>query len=265
MGDCCYGPAQGVRDGMTVGLAAFESLARPPGWKYELLGGRLALEPDWRHTVARLVGPRSEPCALPGIVLSKPTLVDAEDALRVADEAFRASPDFFGFPPETQRAALAEGINDALRLEPVFTALAHRIARTDVGEAVGLLLVREVMGGVALNTVAVRPAWRRRGLAAAMLAEALRALPAGVDVRSQWLVANRESAAWHARVGFEPIETSISMQSAATARRWAEGGGWQTDPEVQRLRDAEQAGEAPDPFSFADPIHTRRTLANGQT
>ena len=135
---------------------------------------------------------------------------------------------------------------------------AHHVALDADGEAVGLLLLREVRGGVALDTVGVVPRVRRRGVSAALLAAALAALPE-VEVRSSWLIANRESAAWHARCGFETVPTSVSQRSRLAAEWWRDratlGERMAAEDDLREREAAEREGRAPDPFSFARPIH----------
>ena len=249
---------------MPVTAGSFETLPRPAGWKYERWGGRLRLEPDWRSEAARYVGPLVGCVTPPGVQIGQVDEQDVDAATDAADEAFADGPDFFRFPTDTRQGDLRRGIEDAVRLEPPWVRRAQRIARGPGGEVIGLLLVREVEGGVVLETVGVRPAWRRRGLAAAMLGEVLAALPVGTEVRSGWLIANRESEAWHRRVGFETIPTSVSAGSRLSVVRWDVGAGRatvedlrRTTAEVERLRDAEMAGHLPDPFALVTPIHRR--------
>ena len=261
-----YRPHPDVWDEMPVTAETFETLPRPAGWKYERWGGRLRLEPDWRSETARYVGPLEGCATPPGVQIGRVSGRDVEDATDAADEAFADGPDFFCFPVNTRKNDLRRGIEDAVTLEPSWVRRAQRIARGRGGEVVGLLLVREVAGGVVLETVGVLPTWRRRGLAAAMLGQALAALPAGTEVRSGWLVANRESEAWHRRVGFEVVPTSVSAQSRVSVAAWDLGAGRGTKEdlararaEVERLREAEEAGRAPDPFAFTRPVHRRPT------
>ena len=259
-----YRPHPDVWDEMPVTAETFETLPRPAGWKYERWGGRLQLEPDWRSEVARYVGPNVERATPPGVLIQGIEEADIEAAADAADEAFADGPDFFRFPMDTRRNDLRRGVEDAVTLEPPWVREAQRVAHGRGGEVVGLLLVREVEGGVVLETVGVRPAWRRRGLAAAMLGEVLATLPVGTEVRSGWLIANRESGGWHRRVGFETIPTSVSAGSRLSVVRWDVGAGRATvedlrraDAEVERLRDAEMTGRLPDPFALVSPIHRR--------
>ena len=259
-----YRPHPDVWDEMPVTAETFETLPRPPGWKYERWGGRLRLEPDWRYEAARYVGPLAERPTPPGIDIGEVREGEVDAATDAADEAFADGPDFFRFPVDTRWNDLRRGIEDAVSLEPRWVRRAQRIARGRGGAVVGLLLVREVVGGVVLETVAVRPAWRRRGLAAAMLRQALAILPDGTEVRSGWLVANRESGVWHRSVGFETIPTSVSAGSQLSVIRWDVGAGRATieDPrrataDVDRLREDEEAGTAPDPLALVTPVHRR--------
>ena len=259
-----YRPAPDVWDGMPVSRDDFSTLSRPPGWKYETGDGRLRLEPDWQYHVARWTGAPG-PAAPPrsGVSVGRATAADVDGLTDAADAAFTDGPDFFRWPAAKRRASLRQSIEDALTLEPAWVAAAHRVARDCDGAAVGLLLVREVAGGVTLETVGVRPGWRRGGLAAEMFRSAVMALPEGTEVRSAWLVANRESEAWHRGVGFEVVPTSVSERSRTRAEMWARrvpvlsDEGQAVEAEIRRLEEAEREGRAPDPSVFARPVHRR--------
>ncbi len=225
--------------------------------------GRLRLEPDWRHEIARWTGVVPDAAAPSGVAIEPVEGTERASLANAAAAAFAGSPDFFAVSDERCRQRLAEGIAEALDLEPEWVRRAQRLARAEEG-VVGLLLLREVEGGVTLETVGVRPGWRRRGLGAAMLQAVLGALPDGVDVRSCWLIANRESGAWHRSVGFDVLPTSVSLHAHRIAERWTSGPP--TLGDLTRLRDEvrareghERDGRAPDPFAFARPIHRRPT------
>lgn len=260
MRDGSYRPAPDVWDGMPVSGDSFQSLSRPPGWKYECWDGRLRIEPDWRYQVARWTQTLRRPAGrLTNVSIHPPAARDLDDLANVADISFENGPDFFRWPLDKRRASLRQSVEDALTLEPDWVLSAHQVAWDRSGVAVGLLLVREVEGGVTLETVGVRPGRRRAGLAAEMFRSAARALPVGTEVRSAWLVANRESAAWHQRVGFETIPTSVSARSALRAAQWTDRTGIASETrqaaeaEIRQLEEDERAGRAPDPFTR--PIH----------
>ena len=130
----------------------------------------------------------------------------------------------------------------------------------DVSDLEGVVLEAATESDLdALETVRVRPRGRRQGIAAAMLKTVLEA--ADVEVRSNWLVANRESGAWHRSVGLEVVPISVSMPSESTAERWANG---ETSGSLLGIRDhvlaqrrPEDKGLSPDPFAFAQPVHRR--------
>lgn len=261
-----YRPAPDVWDEMPVTPDGFDVLPRPPGWKYERWDDRLRLEPDWRYEIARWTRLALDHPAPPGVRTERLTADDLDAAVDAADSAFADGPDFLHWPTSERRRHLWKAVADALYLEPPWVRVAHRLARESGGAVVGLLLVREVAGGVCLDTVGVVPAWRRRGLAAAMFIEAVEALPEATEVRSGWLVANRESGVWHRRVGFEVLPKSVSMQSHVSVARWDLGAGRGTreavaeaQADVERLREAEEAGRSPDPFTFTRSVHRRPT------
>lgn len=260
-----YQPAPDVWYGMPVSADAFFALPRPPGWKYEGWDDVLHLEPDWQYEAARYVGPTPDGETPRGITIEEATGTDLDAFLDLADDAFRDSPDFFRCPDEIRRRQLRTAVEDAAVGEPDWIRRAQRVARARTGQLVALLLLREVDGGVALDTVGTHPAWRRHGLATTLLRDAMHALPVGVEVHSAWLVANRERGVWHRGSGFERLPTSVSEASRLLAARWACHAGHATRAEVddvaahvERLRETEADGRAPDPFTYTRPVHRRR-------
>ena len=259
-----YRPAPSVWDGMPVpDKDAFFSLTRPPGWKYELWDGQLRIEPDWRYEVARWVGPVPEAMSPRADVrLGPPDSASVESLADLADRAFARSPDFFAAPEASRWNHLHGSIKDALDLEPDWVRRLGRVARSADRYVVGLVLTREVEGGVTLDTVAVHPDWQRRGVGSSLLAGVRQALPDGVDLRSAWLVANRESARWHLSNGFHILPTSVSQRSRLAAEMWAERATLRTRIEAEQAireqEDAEREGRVPNPLTFARPIHRRR-------
>ena len=257
-----YRPAPGVWDGMPVSREAFFDLPRPPGWKYESIDGQLRLEPDWRYEIARWTGPLLAPTFPHADVRLGPAdAASAESLADLADQAFAHGPDFFGAPDMGRWKHLYDAVTDALDLEPDWVRRAGRTAWSTDGYLVGMILTREVEGGVALDTVAVRPDWQRCGVGSSLLAGVVKALPEAVELRSAWLIANRESGEWHTRNGFQTIATSVSRRSRLTAEMWGNGATlrarMEAEPEIREQEDAERNGHRPDPFTFARPIHRR--------
>ena len=257
-----YRPAPGVWDGMPVSADGFFDLPRPPGWKYERWDGRLRLEPDWRYEVARWTGPL--PDATPpraDVRLGPSDAASVESLADLADQAFAHGPDFFGAPDMGRWKHLYDAVADALDLEPDWVRRAGRAAWSTDGDPVGLILTREVDGGVTLDTTAVRPDWQWRGVGSSLLAGVVEALPDATDLRSAWLIANRESAGWHARNGFQTVPTSVSRRSRLTAEMWGRRAPLrariEAEPAIREQENAERDGRAPDPFTFARPIHRR--------
>ena len=255
-----YRPAPDVWDGMPVSREAFFDLPRPPGWKYERGDGRLCLEPDWRYEVARWTGPLPEATSPRADIQLNPTdAASAEGMVDLADQSFAQSPDFFAVPDARRWEHLSKSVADALDLEPAWVRRVGRTAWSTDGDLVGMILTREVEGGVTLDTVAVHPDWQRRGVGSSLLAAVVEALPDATDLRSAWLIANRESARWHARNGFKTVPTSVSRRSRLTAETWRRRAPLRSrieaEPAIREQEDAERDGRAPDPFTFARPIH----------
>ncbi len=207
----------------------FHLLPRRLGWKHEYWDGYAHITPG--HAVMDVsmpVEPRpsSPPCPL------RPVGPEDEAALIAAFLAgFGDSVDYCDWEPAAIEKSAAKCIRDFLaraRGEPLE---ASRVAvaaapgtdpaaaaqvQVEPGEVdpmtpvptapiVGAaLVVRAGEAEARLEMLFVAPAWRRRGLASALVSDALTALhAAGFDrLVSRYLLANADSRAWHLRFGF---------------------------------------------------------------
>jgi len=191
---------------VTQGLSWKEYLATPRelGWIYEYSDGTMYVRTC--SAVVPLILIRRDLKAspqLPAGMTVRPVTDDDEAALRRAFEAaFWQTADFPEFPRRAFRKLAREDIRNHLEGTRGAPLDASRLAEAD-GQVVGAVLLREFSLGTLLNLVFTDPAVQRRGLAGALLARAVDALPEDVGhVFSSVRLANAPSLAWHRRWGF---------------------------------------------------------------
>ena len=152
-----------------------------------------------------LMEPRNDAVAMPppGIELVVPATPDACLALRrVQYEAYGES----GDPTDADAEALLRNLD---------AGGGALLARTTDGLAVGAGEFTAVIGGVSeITSIGVVPAFRRRGIAAAVCAGLARDVrAAGAD--SPFLMANEAESRVYHRVGFEPVGEVLHISMPA--------------------------------------------------
>ena len=235
----------GVNPGQPIEYDVFLRLPRLPGWRYELVDGKLRVQPDGSLQVLRKEATPDDAGAavadstgsirvVPWVEVSGASVVD------VLDRAFYHSVDYWGWPDHKRRESLQEVLS-------VGPDAGSSVALTDQARIVGALLTARGAGGPYISVLGVEPAHRQRGVASAMLGAACRAVHAAGSryLYSSHLVASTTSALWHYASGFEDIPTAAATASRLRAIRWELSRTPPVSEELARatslaLRDAEK-------------------------
>jgi GNAT superfamily N-acetyltransferase len=193
---------------------AFERLPHRLGWKHEYYGGMAHLRPSCTSVVfeldlaLRVVRQRRGIRAIASAdaaVLRQPFL-----------EAFAVAPEYVGWPLAKFRRAAGEYLEryfGTVRGEPSSVSVLAEVA----GEVVGAALVKDRPQGPLLDCIFVRPDHARKGWATTLMAHAVNGLverSAG-KLRSNALLANTASVAWHTRFGFRELPSLWVAQARA--------------------------------------------------
>lgn len=210
----------GVSPGRPIDQNTFHRLPRLPGWTYETHEGVLNVRPDHTVQVVRIrtsVEPSGAQTAHgePSLRIVPWGDVRHESLLNAVDESFADSVHFWGWSDDERRASLADDLSRGGRAGSV-------VAVAESGSPAGALLTALGSDGPFVHLLCVTPTRRRRGVANAMMAAALRDLQtAGFEhVHSSYLLASVESALWHYALGFEDIPTPAATASRLRAVRW---------------------------------------------
>lgn len=197
-------------DGEPMPIEAFRDLYHVPGFKYEYVNGRadISVQRSANATVAAPTGRIVE-----RIDSSLPDDVEVESAAGapVGDleslwvNAFARTPDYYGWAIEDIRDDARKSLDRLIGEEALHPASLVAHWRGDLAAA---LLVNRAKTRPLIDVLCVRRDLRRRGVAGALVHRVARHLKeeAGADARmtlcSGYLLANRQSAAWHEAVGF---------------------------------------------------------------
>ncbi len=182
----------------------FDLLPMHAGWKSEYWNGQAHFSPRWHFAVARVeVGPREVASPLP----LEPLSPDYEQPLASAYfEAFRDAFDYCDWETDKIVESADKCIRDFLagkRGEPL---PASRMAIDETLETVAgaAMIKRGVDGLPLLDFLFIRPEWRRRGLATALVSAAVNELHRAGEraLQSCYRLGNDQSVAWHRRFGF---------------------------------------------------------------
>ncbi len=190
----------------------FEEWERMPwrfGWKHEYWDGQAHLTPRWDH-VHVFVGIRPQPL-LVAPLSSSPRPVEPNDERGLVQafiEAFEDGVEFCDWPAEKVYEHAHRNITDYFagrRGKPLLKV--SRLALDEGDHIVGAALLGEREAGPTLDLLMVRPDFRRRGTANALVGATVEELYAqgAAVLRSAYCVANVESGLWHRAFGFEEV------------------------------------------------------------
>lgn len=233
-----------------------QALPPRPGWRRTVVAGALHEEPDGKVAVRRLTAhPAAAPLPAPLRLCGLDDVAD-DAVVDALTDAFAESPERFGYPDRLWLGVLVHDLA-GLRRDAPYVGHASVAAVDESGAVAGLVGLRCGRRAPVLGVAAVRRAWQRRGLGRCLLAQAV-ARVGGPPVYSTFLVANAASAAWHARVGFEEVES----WGEALSRRRTLRAAWRqglvataerdaADAAERRLR--ERAARGADPLAWAVP------------
>jgi RimJ/RimL family protein N-acetyltransferase len=143
-----------------------------------------------------------------GVSLRSAEDVD-EDALRQLDDELRQD-----VPGTSGWRSTPEEFREHTFADPAFDPRTYLVAVDDgSGELIGLVRIWMNPQGPRLGKVGVLPEWRRRGIASALLAEALRAVRAlgASEVASGHDVANEASRGLFERLGALRVSTVLEL------------------------------------------------------
>lgn len=174
------------------------------GWKHEYSDGHAHLTPRQDHVhVFLLPRPLVASDRMP-LRYVRPD--DARGLIQTFIEAFEDGVEFCDWPVEKVREHARRNITDYLagrRGRPLLEA--SRLALGEEGRITGAALLNGRDAGPTLDLLMVRPGFRQRGIASALVETALQDLYSrgAPTLRSAYCVSNRESALWHQAFGFE--------------------------------------------------------------
>ena len=197
-------------DGEPMPIEAFRDLYHVPGFKYEYMNGRadISVQRSAHATVAapiQRILEHTDPALPEDVEVESAAEAPAGDLGSLWVNAFARTPDYYGWAVEDIRDD-ARGSLDTLFGEEKALHPASLVAHWK-GDIVAALLVNWDKTRPLIDVLCARPDLRRRGLAGALVHRVARRLKEeGVEDRmtlcSGYLLANRESAAWHEAVGF---------------------------------------------------------------
>lgn len=223
-------------------LDAFHRLPRRPGWKHEYWGGRAYIQPRPSVALARAPVVSRPLCVPDGFRLRPAAPGDAPLLVHAFFDAFRDSIDYWGYPLVRIRADSQQSIETCFAGRRGAFHPASCLALAPTGRSVaGAALVVEDADGPNLDLLFVRPRWRLRGLAVALVQSIMNALHEAGETHlgGGYNVANDASAALHRRLGFEELPDLSRVQDelhcARHELRRREQGGDLTDAERQEL------------------------------
>ena len=230
---------------MPMTREAFDLLPFELGWKHEYFDGQLRRSPRHVTALARLdISPRPVRSALP---LRPVAATDREGLIAGYVDAFSDTIHFCDYPPERIEPLAQEDIDRYFSGRRGGHLPASRVALTEepggAGRLVGAALIIEGdRGSPFLRLLFVVPAWQGRGLATAMLSDAVNELHAnGAHVlHSRYHPGNEPSRRWHLARGFvdEPsvVLAQLYYREAAHELGRRERLGDVSEDEHRRLR-----------------------------
>lgn len=202
----------------------FHLLPMRPGWKHEYWDGRAHITP--RHNSVVTAMPVTARRINPGHALRKVTINDAVELTSAFLAAFVDSVEYCDWETEMINEAAIEAIRSHFAGERGEPHSASRVATsfdTERGRdsIAGAALLTQAARYPILDLLFVRPAFQRRGLATALLSEAMNELQSlgGPVLKSAYHIANDVSMNWHQRFGFvEEPDLSRARLYASAAR-----------------------------------------------
>lgn len=199
----------------------FERMPWRFGWKHEYWDSHAHLTPRQSHVHVRMSVEPREVVIPPNVALRSVCLSDTEALIDLFIETFEDGVEFCDWETEKIHAHARRNITDFFNGKRGTPHAVSRLAIRAEGKAnkdnvsdetsnqtksriLAAALFTEKSDAVVLDLLMVRPIYRRRGLATALVATALNDLHRqGVDMlRSAHVISNEESTAWHRAFGF---------------------------------------------------------------
>lgn len=189
-------------------IEEFHRLPHRLGWKHEYYGGKAHITPA--HTAVSTASlPVTRRKVAPPCPLRQPTPDDLDGLVPAFYAAFADTTDYCDMEMQAivkSGQRVLEGFFDGERGRPLpASRLALESAVDDGDKIVGAaLLVEKSNGSAFLDLLFVIPEWRRRGVATALLGDALNALhdEGYPELSSRFLLGNETSRVWHHHFGF---------------------------------------------------------------
>jgi len=198
-------------DGEPMPIEAFRDLYHVPGFKYEYVNGRADISVQ-RSAYATVAAPADRLVERTDSSVPDDVEVESAAGTLVGDleslwvNAFARTPDYYGWAIEGIRDDARKSLDRLFGEEALHPASLVAHWRGDLAAA---LLVNRAKTRPLIDILCVRRDLRRRGVARALVYRVTRRLKeeeAGANNRvtlcSGYLLANRQSAAWHEAVGF---------------------------------------------------------------
>lgn len=205
-----------------MSVEEFELLPMRPGWKYEYGDGRAHITPREHGVVVAMSV--TERRVNKSLVLRRATSADAPELTSAFLEAFIDSVEYCDWKAEKISDAADKAIQSHFAGERGKPHLASRVAmgfdrERGCDSIVGAALLAHAPRYSILDLLFVRPAWQRRGIATALLTDAMSELHDGGEaiLKSAYHSANEVSMNWHNRFGFveEPDLMRARLYSSA--------------------------------------------------
>lgn len=186
----------------------FERMPHRFGWKNEYWDGCAHLTPMERHIYVRMNTERREAEMPRGFCFRRVVPDDAEKLIECFMETFVDGIEFCDWKHEDVCRHARRNITDYFegkRGTPLDVAVCTLAEDEDAVLAAALFTDQQ--DAAVLDLLMVRPSFRRRRLARALVTNAMNELHArGIcALRSAYVVCNEESAAWHTAFGFDEL------------------------------------------------------------